>query len=528
MKKGIRSVRVDNTMAETQILVVEDDSASARLIEMTLKSLGYAVPAVISSGEEAIKKAGEMHPDLVLMDIRLKGDMDGVQAAEEIYARFNIPVVYLTAYAENDILQRAKITEPYGYILKPFQKRELHTTIDIALYKHKMDSKLKEREQALEKRTAELKTNNEQLQREITERKRIEKALQDNVANLRRVITANADSMLIVDKRGIVRFVNPATESLFSRKAKDLLGRQVGFPAVAGETTEIDILQKGGRTAVAEMRVVKTEWVGKSVYLASLRDITERKRAEKAQERLSQQLQAQVSELEAFSYGIAHDLRSPLVSIEGFSRLLRDDMLNHDAERVQEDIRLLESGVRKMQDFLNSTLEYSRSGQLIKRTKNVSFGKIVNEVITGFNGQISSIGAIVSLADKFPRVYADRTRITQVLTNLIQNSIKYRDKTAPLKIEIGYRLDGDEVVFFVRDNGLGMDASEAEKVFALFYRGTADGEGSGIGLAIVKKIIEAHGGRIWVQQGQSRKGTTMCFTLSQKSGTNKGDNNGKD
>ena len=115
-----------------------------------------------------------------------------------------------------------------------------------------------------------------------------------------------------------------------------------------------------------------------------------------------------------------------------------------------------------------------------------------------------------------------------MLTNLIQNSIKYRDTTVPLKIEIGHRLSKGETIFFVRDNGLGIDASSKEKLFTLFYRGTAEGEGSGIGLAIVRKIIEAHGGRIWVQQGQSGKGTTMCFTLPKQSGTNKGENNGKD
>lgn len=260
-----------------------------------------------------------------------------------------------------------------------------------------------------------------------------------------------------------------------------------------------------------------------------LERITERMQAEEAQERLSQQLQAKVSELETFSFGIAHDLRSPLVSIEGFSRLLRTDIQNQKMERVQEDIRLLESGVRKMQQFLNRTLEYSRAGYQVKPTMNVPFGRIVKEVITEFNGQMSSIGATVSLADTFPTVYADRMRMVQVLTNLIQNSINYRDKTRPLTIEIGHRRSGSEVVFFVRDNGTGIDESETEKVFALFYRGTADGEGSGAGLAIVKRIIEAHGGRIWVQQGQSGKGTTMCFTLSQQSGTNNGgDNNGKD
>jgi signal transduction histidine kinase len=261
--------------------------------------------------------------------------------------------------------------------------------------------------------------------------------------------------------------------------------------------------------------------------LGNFMDITERKQARQAQERLNQQLQARVHELEALSYGIAHDLRSPLLSIEGFSRLLREDMLKQDAGRVQEDIRLLESGVRKMQQFLDRTLEYSRAGHIVKPTKSVSFSKIVNEVVAEFKERVSSIGGTVSLADTFPSVYADRMRIKEVMTNLIQNSIKYRDETRPLSIEIGYQLSKDEVVFFVSDNGIGIDANETEKIFDLFYRGTADGEGSGIGLAIVKRIIEAHGGRIWIES-QGSKGTTICFTLPQERNTDKGDNNGKD
>ena len=384
------------------------------------------------------------------------------------------------------------------------------------------------RETIIDSLFQELEKLNREKDKYIAELRQAEEALRISKESFNNIVNRNVDGVLIIDRKGIVHFVNPAAEALFGRKTDELLGEMFGLPVVVGDVSEIDTIHASGKLGVAEMRVIETEWEGESAYLASVRDITERKQAQQAQERLSQQLQTQVSELEAFSYGIAHDLRSPLVSIEGFSRELRTDIQNMETERVQEDIRLLESGVRKMQVFLNSTLEYSRSGQLIKRIKNVSFGKIVNEVITGFNGQISSIGATVSLADKFPRVYADRTRIIQVLTNLLQNSIKYRDKTVPLKIEIGYQLSEGEVVFFVRDNGLGIDASDAEKVFALFYRGTADGEGSGIGLAILKKIIEAHGGRIWVQQGQSGKGTTMCFTLPQQSGTNKGDNNGKD
>jgi PAS domain S-box-containing protein len=130
-----------------QILVVEDEKIVAKDIQNRLRNFGYAVPAIASSGEEAIKKAAEVQPDLVLMDIMLNKSMDGVETAKQIRERFNIPVVYLTAYADDSTLQRAKITEPFGYILKPFEERELYTTIEMALYKHKMERRLKESEQ---------------------------------------------------------------------------------------------------------------------------------------------------------------------------------------------------------------------------------------------------------------------------------------------------------------------------------------------------------------------------------------------
>jgi PAS domain S-box-containing protein len=124
-------------MLPTQILVVEDENIVATSIRMELASMGYDVPAIASSGEEAVRLAGEIQPDLVLMDIVLKGDMDGVEASEEIRDRFDIPVVFLTAYADDPTLRRAKITEPYGYLLKPYEERELRTTIETALFKHR-------------------------------------------------------------------------------------------------------------------------------------------------------------------------------------------------------------------------------------------------------------------------------------------------------------------------------------------------------------------------------------------------------
>jgi len=130
-------------MAPAQILVVEDESIVARDIERNLHVLGYEVPAIAASGEDAIDKAVAIHPDLVLMDIRLRGRIDGVNAAQEIGGRLAIPVVYLTSYADDETLRRAKMTEPFGYIVKPFDKKDLHAAIEMALYRHQTQMTLR-------------------------------------------------------------------------------------------------------------------------------------------------------------------------------------------------------------------------------------------------------------------------------------------------------------------------------------------------------------------------------------------------
>ena len=134
-------------MTQARILVVEDESIVALDIQDRLESLGYEVPATVASGERAVEQAGALRPDLVLMDIQLQGRMDGVEAADQIRQRFGIPVIYLTANADHPTVQRAKVTEPFGYVIKPFEERELHTTIEVALYKHRAEQTLKESEE---------------------------------------------------------------------------------------------------------------------------------------------------------------------------------------------------------------------------------------------------------------------------------------------------------------------------------------------------------------------------------------------
>lgn len=123
-------------MAKTTVLVVEDETIVAKDIQVSLRKLGYAVPETVSTGEDAIRAASEYKPDIVLMDIMLRGAMSGIEAAEKIRETLTIPVIYLTAYSDESTLSKAKITEPYGYIIKPYKEIDLHTTIEMALYKH--------------------------------------------------------------------------------------------------------------------------------------------------------------------------------------------------------------------------------------------------------------------------------------------------------------------------------------------------------------------------------------------------------
>jgi PAS domain S-box-containing protein len=177
-------------MAAASILLVEDERIVARNLQNELTSMGYKVSAIASSGEEALKKIEETWPDLVLMDIVLKGDMDGVELTEEIRDRYGIPVVYLTAYADDATLRRAKITEPYGYLLKPYAERELHTTIELALFKHKMQGISHEMRHWLSA-----------------------------------IIRSIGDGVIVTDAKGCVRITNPAAEKLIGWSDEDAFGR---------------------------------------------------------------------------------------------------------------------------------------------------------------------------------------------------------------------------------------------------------------------------------------------------------------
>ncbi len=217
-------------------------------------------------------------------------------------------------------------------------------------------------------------------------------------------------------------------------------------------------------------------------------------------------------ELEQFTYTVSHDLRSPLVTIQGFANMLQEDLATNDRERTKEDLRYIVNAAEKMDRLLTDTLELSRIGRLTHPPADVPFGAIVHSVLEQTASALGTHKIEVSVADDFPTVHVDRLRVEELLVNLITNSIKYRGEQPRPRIEIGHRREGAEVIFFVRDNGIGIAESEQETVFDLFYQVDKAIEGTGAGLAIAKRIVEVHGGRIWIESAAGT-GTTVCFTL---------------
>jgi len=229
---------------------------------------------------------------------------------------------------------------------------------------------------------------------------------------------------------------------------------------------------------------------------------------------LIRELETQNAELERFTYTVSHDLRSPLVTIHGFLGYLRQDAAAHDMARFDKDLSRIANAVDRMQSLLNDLLELSRIGRVINPSEFVPFGEIVTEAVELLHGPLEARHVRVSLHDDFPSVYCDHARLVEVLQNLISNAAKFMGDQPNPVVEIG--MAGEDSnhlqIFFVRDNGIGIDPQFHDRIFGLFNRLDPSIEGTGIGLTLVKRIVEMHGGRIWIKS-ELGQGTIFYFTL---------------
>jgi PAS domain S-box-containing protein len=375
---------------------------------------------------------------------------------------------------------------------------------------------------------------------DITERKRAESQREAALEALResekkyRLLIETANESIVVAQDGLLKFVNPVSLVLLGGYSEqELLDKP--FPEfihpddrsmvvenyrrrIANEAAQpryaFRVVARDGIVKWVEINAALIEWQGKPATLNFLTEITERKRAEEEIGRKSKELQEKNDELNRITYAVSHDLRSPLVTIQTFQEHLGRDIKSQDAAQIEKDLGYIRSAADKMGRLLDEIRRFSRVGRIINPSEEASLQVIVKEALDLVAGRITARAVRIDLTEEPVVLYGDRTRLVEVFQNLVDNAAKFMgDQPAP-RIEIGVEQAGEELVLHVRDNGIGIGPEVQPLVFGLFHKLDPGSEGDGLGLALVKRIVELHGGRIWVESESPGKGATFRFTLA--------------
>ena len=363
-------------------------------------------------------------------------------------------------------------------------------------------------------------------QLDITALKNAEEALRRSETRTRALLNSIPDMIFEFRRDGtILQFIPSETnEPLFP--PEQFLGKTIGqvLPDLADQTNfaiqralesghvhafQYELFQDG-KFRTFEARITP---LGSDTVLAMVRDISLQKWIEEEREKLIAELEGKNAELERFTYTVSHDLKSPLITIRGFLGFLREDSQNGNLVRLDADIKRISDATEKMQRLLNDLLELSRVGRLVNEPRQVQPNDLIAEAIELLHGRISQGNIAVSVEPNLPPVFGDHQRLLEVVQNLIDNAAKFMGSQPSPRIEIGqHGSRNDLIVFYVRDNGIGIPREFQENIFGLFNKLDARSEGTGIGLALVKRIIEFHHGTIWVES-EPGHGTTFFFTL---------------
>lgn len=599
-------------MPKEKILIVEDEGIEALDVQYRLRSLGYTAGHIAFSGEEAVKKVEETCPDLVLMDIMLQGEIDGVTAADQIRARFDIPVIYLTAYADEATLQRAKITEPYGYIVKPFKEREVHIAIDMALYRHRMERRLKESEkwlattlrsigdgviatdnsgritfmngvaedltgwkleEVLNKKLTEIfnivnmetgaavenpvtrvilegtvvglanhtlliardgreipiDDNASPIKddkgnvigvilvfRDVIERQKAEDALRESEQRFRMLADgapvliwmngvegcefANRAYLEFVGVSGQVdlqcydfaQFVHPEDSEAYARAYFDCCARREPFEAQFRFRRHDGVYRWMKSTGLPRFTPAG-EFLG---YIGSTLDVTD------IVEYISR-LEELDSLKDEFLSIAAHELKTPLAGLLGFAQTIlrqHEKQGSIDPERLSRALHVIVQQASKLSMLVSQLLDISRieGGRLTLERQQVDLARLVKDVAAAVTLSTTQHELVVE-APPQAEAFVDPLRIEQVVTNLIDNAIRYSPEGGLVEIGVAPEDDGVEVT--VRDHGIGIPPEHLPHIFQRLYRAQQDGHvaGLGLGLYISSQIVALHGGRIQVE-----------------------------
>jgi PAS domain S-box-containing protein len=367
-------------------------------------------------------------------------------------------------------------------------------------------------------------------QLDITALKKTEDALRRSEARTRALLDAIPDMIFEFNRDGtILQFIASANNQPLL-PPEQFLGRTITevLPlSVANQTMfAIERVLESGHVHAFEYQLFQNSEnktfearlspLGADTVLAMVRDISLQKWILSEREQLIGELELKNAELERFTYTVSHDLKSPLITIKGFLGFLREDTQSGNIRRLESDIQRIGDAADKMQRLLNDLLELSRIGRVVNKSQSIDLNEMISEVLELLHGRTHSGNTRVSVDENLPQIYGDRARLLEVWQNLIDNAAKFMGDQPNPHIEIGQddKSENGSPIFFVRDNGIGIDPKFKDRIFGLFDKLDPRTDGTGIGLALVKRIIEFHGGRIWVES-ELGKESTFYFTIPQ-------------
>lgn len=493
-------------MTSARILIVEDESIVAKDLRQSLNGLGYTVIGAVATGEDAVKQAAELKPDLILMDVMLKGAMDGIDAAAKIRELHSIPVIYLTAYTDDETLLRAKQTEAWGYLLKPFEDRELRTTIEMALYKHTMERKLRESHEWLQ--TA---------------------------------LRCIRDAVLVADAGGFVQFMNAAAEMLTGWRQIEAVGRKLTDVLCLMKEDATDLVEKAWRDAIergvempmdSDARLIARDGRQAPVehsfallrddqgcgfgVVVGLRDITEQQKARVRERQLQERIyrSQRMESLGSMAGGVAHRLSGILSPMVAYPDLIVKNLPQDSI--VRKDIAIIGNSVRKAMEVVGDLLTLGGIGQC--PLEQLNFNGVLERFL--HSDMIAKLPSDAPLAvfehhfeDNLPPIMGAEGLLLDMLRNLLRFLIDAMPEGGRLALSVapvtlreplaGYEIVAPDhyLVLRLADSAGVFGESDLNRMFEPFFvdEKNKQNQRSGLEMAIVYSVIKAHNGFIDVR-----------------------------